>query len=479
VKVLLCVHGWPPELAGGTEGAAQCLAHELARLGDEVVVVAGTLERAAAPRVRESLEEVAGARPLRVLRVARADLHFDHWHKSLGPGAAALYREVLRAERPDVVHVHHWLRLTRELVLISARERVPAVVTLHDFWTTCPLVFRVRPDTLAPCDATMAADPCLACAAPIGPPTPWVPPEAQRIALAGRAAGLARELALARALIVPGRAHGEALRAQHAALGLAIAPRVVTPACALAPPDPSERVPLAPPGPGRPLVLGSWGHLCALKGTDLLFDALERLSDPERAALVLAGPEERPGYVDALRAAHPRARVEWRGPFARGDLARHAVTAVHAMVSATRARESHGAVLDEARALGLPAVLPRAGAFAQRAGPESGALLFEPGDAADLARTLARLVEEPGLVAALAARVPREVVSPGRHAREVRAILAAAAAAGPPDAREVPAEQWFEQRLRQREERIWDEALERREAAGAGEHPVSAGDAAG
>ena len=46
MKVLLAVHGFPPELKGGTELVAATDAAALARSGCEVVVVTGTLARA-------------------------------------------------------------------------------------------------------------------------------------------------------------------------------------------------------------------------------------------------------------------------------------------------------------------------------------------------------------------------------------------------------------------------------------------------
>ena len=48
MKLLLAVHGYPPELCGGTEISVRELARGLARAGHEVTVVAGTLQRAKA-----------------------------------------------------------------------------------------------------------------------------------------------------------------------------------------------------------------------------------------------------------------------------------------------------------------------------------------------------------------------------------------------------------------------------------------------
>ena len=44
-------------------------------------------------------------------------------------------------------------------MLCSAREHIPAVVTLHDLWTSCLIAFRVRPDTRAFCEAVIGPHP--------------------------------------------------------------------------------------------------------------------------------------------------------------------------------------------------------------------------------------------------------------------------------------------------------------------------------
>ena len=128
MKIALALHGYPPELVGGTENAARTLAHGLAAHGHEVVVVAGTLRHEQGFRRSLELDEGA-ARPIRVHRIHRADLYFDHWQKSASARASLAFRDVLREERPDLVHVQHWIRLSRDLVHRAALERIPAVVT--------------------------------------------------------------------------------------------------------------------------------------------------------------------------------------------------------------------------------------------------------------------------------------------------------------------------------------------------------------
>ena len=124
---------------------------------------------------------------------------------------------------------------------------------------------------------------------------------------------------------------------------------------------------------------------------------------------------------------------------------------MHAFVSATRAHESWGFVLDEAVALGLPLVLPRSGAYAERMHEGEGALFYDPGSDASLTAVVERLLAEPALLSTLRARLPaartftpsvEDVVRahlalrgrPPRRAPPVRPVPGAAHLAGIEDA---------------------------------------------
>jgi glycosyltransferase involved in cell wall biosynthesis len=484
MKVLLAVHGYPPELVGGTENSTQALARGLALAGHAVTVVAGSI-RAPAPRgppipagpepsartddqgitVSQSTDrDPRGGAPVRLLRLHRPDLYADHWHKSASPAVSRAFRRILREVRPDVVHVQHWIRLSRDLVLCAAREGVPAVVTLNDAWISCLVAFRVRPDTRAPCDVPIAAHPCLACAAHLPPKTPWVTREAGHMALGERQRDLLRELELARACIAPSRAHARAL---ERFLGLAegglgasvIAPAMETREELLARPA----LALPPPGAptSQPLLLGAWGHLSPHKGIELLLDAARLLGDSPRVELRFAGAQAQAGYLDRLRERARGVSANFHGAYSPGELATHPVTAVHAFASATIARESYALVLEEARALGLPALLPRTELFEERAEP--GTHFYEPGDARSLADAMRALATDRRLLE----RLQREALASrgrarGDPVREHLELYARAVSLGAP---RVGAESWFEARMGQEALSAWDRALSARSAA--------------
>ncbi len=454
MKLVLCVHGYPPELVGGTEVSAQALAQGLARAGHQVLVVAGSWQAAKAGQVaiRPEVHQIPGAGSLRVERWTRPDLHFDHWHKTKSARVGARFRELLQREKPDLVHVLHWLRLTRDLVQIAAEERIPAVISLGDSWVSCPLTFRVKPDSQVPCEEALSAMTCISCAAKVLPRTPWVSMEAGFMEFANRGMALTKELQLAQACLVPSQSFADR---QQQGLGPAVQMRAKLQApCGVEDSFAAQRKPL--PVAPLPLRLGSWGQLSQLKGSDLLFEAIAGLESPGSVRLELAGGEQTEGYVQSLQAQYPSVQATYHGPYEVAELPTHAVTAVHAMLSASRAPESFGIVLEEARALGLPSVLPNLGAFRERAGESLGSLMFDVGDALSLRKAIERLLAEKQLLSTLRDSLPpaiRQLDVLEQHCAHYERVLAEG------QVPEVPAHEWYTDRMALFAEEEWDRSL--------------------
>lgn len=472
MKVTLVAHGFPPELTGGTENTTLGLARGLAARGHVVSVIAGSMDWEGGLRVSEA-EEVDPASGVRfpVYRIHRNDAYFDHWQKADQPAAGRLFDELLAKLAPDVVHVQHWIRLTNDLVVRAARAGVPAVVTLHDLWTSCLVAFRVRPDLRQFCEARLAPEPCLHCASHVPPRPAWQSPE-EGAALVEAFRDAARlELGLARVLIAPSRVHGEAslrwlgLAPEAAAELEVLAPARSASAAAAVTVAVPERV-----TPETPLVLGSFGHWSELKGTDLLIEALGLTREPARFRLLLAGGAPFPDFaarIEALAAASP-ADVRPLGGYDREALASHPVAAAMLFVNGSRAHESFGLVVDEALELGAGQVLPDLGALGERAGAVDWALSYKSSNAADLARVLDELADEPARVVALAASARLALESDDRTARALTVdahvsrtlqLYQSAIDAGPPDRDRIPPLNPAREAARLAEIAAWDLAL--------------------
>jgi glycosyltransferase involved in cell wall biosynthesis len=145
-------------------------------------------------------------------------------------------------------------------------------------------------------------------------------------------------------------------------------------------------------------------RLSVEKGVDLLLEAWGRAfrNGEQSLRIVGSGVDEA-----ALRtAAHGAGRVEFGGHLGRAETLDVLARSL-ALVVPSRSYEVFPRVVAEAYALGVPVVAARLGALAEIVEDGTTGLLFEPGSAVDLARTLQRLSTSTDLAESL-----------GRNARQ-------------------------------------------------------------
>ncbi len=181
-----------------------------------------------------------------------------------------------------------------------------------------------------------------------------------------------------------------------------------------------ERIRVVPPGirpgdfppprvprpPGRPFTIGFLARIAPEKGLAFLCEAFRLLRTSPGGAggprLLAAGTMDGAGrpYLDSIerriREWGLEASFDYLGEIDReekaGFLRRIDILSVPATFP-----EAMGLFVYEALAAGVPVVLPRSGAFPEIVESTGGGLLTEPGDAADLARGLRRLMEDAAL----------------------------------------------------------------------------------
>lgn len=372
MKILFAVHGYPPESSGGTELYVRKLAGSLAERGHAVSVVAGSTRwRKAAAAV------TADAGGIPVTTIHRSDPFHEQWQRSFCPTASALFDEALKAAKPDLVHVHHWMRLSRDLVEVARRRGIPAVVTLHDLWTTCLRLDRVL-DGEEFCTRKLEPGVCVAC---VGGARPWTGPhELEKVAALFRA-DARNELTVARRRIVPTRSHGERIAA---ALDLDPASFTTMPHGTIS--EIARRsAPERAPGVLR---VGHFGALYATKGVHVLLEAVKRARRRDAIEVHLYGTAVDESYGAFLRELAQGSKVEFHGAFTPADLA---TAPIDAVVLPSLAAESFSFALDDALALGVPIVASDFGALGERLG--SAGRLFPRGDRDALAAILDALAD--------------------------------------------------------------------------------------
>lgn len=393
MKVLHVVHNHPPEFRGGVERYVEGLCSSLAETAWESVVLSGSEEHASEAGITE--EEWNGVRVLRLRSGPGLRSPVD----TFDAGTTRVYAAVLEAEAPDVVHVHHWWNLSDDLVRRAAARGIPTVVTLHDFFASCSLFFRM-PDGVSPCDLPQTAESCSSCVVAHMP----IEDVVAREALRRRGDGFQAECAAAGAVLAPSRSHAEHMRAF---LDMDVAIEAVP--IGSRPLQPAERE--GAPFPEGPLRILHFGNLARLKGTDLLLEAVDR-ADPERTRMTLTVAGENVDDL-VLGGAHVLGAYD-------ADGLRELAAKADVAVFPSLARETYGLCVDEALRLGLPVVVSDRGALSERIGGRG--VTVPAGDVDALAEVLRGFADGPHRLQVLRDAPMPDLPDAKLHARAVAAV---------------------------------------------------------
>jgi len=411
MDVLHVIHQFPPESRGGSESYVYDIAQSQRARGLDVQVLSGSKHWQ--EKVTVTSGEVDG---LPVHRLHRDDLYFDHHAKMWHPDVEATVAALLQQWRPKLVHVHHWVRLTCNLVEICARLGIPAVITLHDYYTSCPRAFRRRAGDEA-CRRVLSVTSCGDCVPRFGHETPGeIATGIDLFADHYRA-----ELSLAQSVLVAVGSTADLLakttgvpRERYELLPFGYRRRW------------PDQPPLPAPRPGAPLRFAFWGGVGRHKGVDVLLRsfALLHAARPGRAELHVLGGAESEAFGAELRTLAAGLPVTFHGEF---DSAQLRATAPHVGVFPSTCIETFGLVLDECFELGLPCITSDLGALPERSG--GAGLAVVAGDHQALARALQRFIDEPELWAHLRAHLPPPSPTLEAHVDALLAVYERARAA--------------------------------------------------
>lgn len=441
MRVLHAVHGFAPEFRGGVEAYVEAVASAQGARGDDAFVLSGS-DRGQAP-ARLSEEDVSG---VAVFRLEGLAPHTERLRDR--PDGEALVDDLLRRLRPDVLHVHSWLRLVPNLAAVATSAGIPVVATLHDVALSCPRVHRLKAD-LSFCRVPESPGLCTPCVRR----DPWETDAEVEDELSLRALFLERERSLLAAVLVPSEAQRRLLEEVRSfpAGTLTVLPVAL------------PRLPLPVSMTARTrsgLDIGHWGNLLPAKGTHLLVAAAASLPASLGVVVHLFGAATDPAFESALRDSAPPDRIVFHGPYSPSDLPSFPLDAA---AFPSLAHESHSFTLDEAFSLGLPLVVSDAGALPERVGGRG--LVVGAGDVQGLADALRRLAQEPGLLAQLRASRPTEPPMPfPEHLSRLETVYRASCLAGAPEFPALPTARERLLALQRRASRRQSDALATRQA---------------
>ncbi|MDF1800799.1 MAG: glycosyltransferase family 4 protein [Planctomycetota bacterium] len=401
MKVLIVIHDYLPEHAGGSELHAHQVAKELLARGHEVTALF-TERDITRPEGDFTDGEFEGVRTVEVIHQREYPRLDETWNQSL---FAEVFRAQLKRLAPDVVHFHHVAFWGARCLKVAKEEGVRVVLTLHDFFLVCHNSVLLNGTEL--CDGGGARGRCGACL-----PAELLPDglddEAREAALL---AGAAERRALHQAMLHSVDFIVSPSRYLLERLTLAGFDVPAERSAVLLYGYPGERAPVRQREAAAPLRVGYLGGLYPAKGVHVLVEAFRHLATRDRSGKALIELEVRghldwfPDYVGDLQSRAAGLAVTFAGPYASGEAGR-VLAAMDVLVVPSIWYENRPITISEAYLAGVVPLVTDLGGMAESVRAEEDGLTFPRGDAAALADQLERLADEPGLWDRLAAGRP-------------------------------------------------------------------------
>ncbi|HEX2094146.1 MAG TPA: glycosyltransferase [Longimicrobiaceae bacterium] len=448
MKIILTVHQFLPDFSTGTEVIALGIARELRDRGHEITVVTGFPDsRRLADAERFDRYRYDGIRverfrhafhPMGGQRVV-TELAYDNRL------FARVFGELLDEIEPDLVHFVHLARLSASIIGPCAERRIPTILTATDFWAVCPFSqLRLADNSICPGPDPSGINCVRHYATNLG---------VRRTSLAGlvkqapdwllglgvRAAKQGLPLAPPFLAEVRGLVLRQPfLREQLNRIGRVLAPSRLMERTLVESGIAPERVRflpygigtegITPPpdrGSGPGLRLGFIGSLTEHKGLDVAVKAVRLLDPALPVELSIHGV---PGQGPASQAFHRNIRtlaegdprIRLCGPF-RNERVQHVLASLDALLVPSVWHENTPLVVYEAFAAGCPVIASDVEGISEVVHHERNGLLFNRGDAADLAACIRRVVEDRALLQRLASGT-RPPLSVSDHVTRLEAI---------------------------------------------------------
>lgn len=423
MRILFISHFFPPTHTAGTENYTLGLAKAFLARGHQVDVICAEGWHQGSGYWNGVSTDIQDG-----ITVHRLHLHWAKAHNPNrvlydSPRVEGWLDQFLAANRPDVVHVTSTYTLGVGVLRAAHRRGIPLVLTLMDFWFMCPRTVLVRGDGTL-CDGLTTAWECSQCLLSSSHiynrsktllPTAWhaalwkAVPQWPILARQRGARGYALDMVERKSLM-------------KEILGL---PRVIISHSRVVQEfftraQLSDRVVHLPNGhdlrwissytgksPSPEIRFGFMGQISEQKGIHLLIDAYRKLNLNGQARLDIWGDLSLvPAYSQRLKqVAGLSNNIHFRGHFARHQLA-EVLSQMDVLVVPSMWYENAPLVIQEAFATRTPVIATNLGGMAEAITDEVNGLLFQFGDADDLARQMRRVVEEPSLLTHFEAQIP-------------------------------------------------------------------------
>lgn len=435
MRILLTTHQFFPEFVSGTEVLTYSVARELIRLGHKVRVLTGYPGSSGlAEEARFDEYEFNGIHVYR----------FHHAYTSMGGQVSMIevgynnrlgadyFGRILESFEPDLVHFFHLNRLGTGLIERAVQANVPRFMTITDFWTVCPTGQLLLPDGKLCAGPSAFSGNCLKhflrstqeglikksskwLPTPVADLLVWMtkkgvlpiyPKKVEVAAIADRLPINISRLNQLNAIVVPSEFMKEFLIRHRVKADLITKANfgvdITSPSVKV-----SRKI-----NRGA-LRIGYIGTLAPHKGCHVLIDAFKALPGSKAKLKIFGSADGFPDYMTKLHSLvidYPS--IEFCETFPNSDIGK-VLADLDVLVVPSVWYENTPLVLHSAQAARCPVIASDLPGLAELIVHGNNGLLFQPGNSADLARQLSRLIGEENLLRQLSSQafIPKSTSS--------------------------------------------------------------------
>lgn len=426
MKIVLAVHHFPPHHNGGAEWRAYRTAAALQNRGHQVHIVAveridGGPQDIDLDDTHRSLQgdpqggigwidDVFEGAQVRRLYFNKASISDRFRWGYDNPWIGAHFKEYFEKLKPDIFHLIGGYLITGSSLMAACDTLVPSVVTLTDFWFLCPRISMLRSNGNV---STLPINPitCARCLAEEkrrfripGRLLPgimdlyWTMQKEQAGRVKERLDFLRRILNLAGAVISP----SQFLRSVFIDAGVC-PERIIF--SRQGRDFPNLKPEMLEKKPSSQLRIGYMGQIIPIKGVHILLEAIQKLAGLPLTVSVYGEITHDLKYAQRLqRIVEKDARLSLKGAYRREEIS-GVFQRLDLVVVPSLWYENSPNVILEAFAHKTPVIASNLGGMAELVMNGKNGLLFENGNASDLAQKIKQLVEDPEMISRLRAGI--------------------------------------------------------------------------
>ena len=397
MKILQVLHQFLPDHLGGIEIYVRNLSSELVRSGENAWVISAPGHVLWDPMETESVFD--GLKRIQMINKPGYKERIFTFFKTFKNNSVLKFFDRILAEfQPDIIHFHHTLYLSGEMIFLAKNRGIPIVLTVHDFWFLCHKLHLLnwRGDQ---CNGPQNGARCALC---LGSENEgiqrWIKSLLYLMPLLYRTRYQIKALKSADMIVIPALFLKEILapycagqldRVIHIPYGI-----------------PYTQSSFVPARPSDKIRFGYLGSIKRHKGVHLLIDAFNSL-EQNKPTLHIHGDisADKPHYEELIQRC-PNERIFFNGPYDNqrvGEILKD----IDVLVVPSIWRETGPMVILEALASKKPVIAPKLGGMDELVRDGENGFLFEHGNVSSLKNTLRFVLDNPSVIKTLNSRLDK------------------------------------------------------------------------